>query len=347
MSGLKYVGGDWTEDHAVTDVVTKADLDNTSTGLIAEAPASQTAVQSAINTAVGNLASQQSVNSALNAFIQTNYLSSGNIYTVAVSPGSVGSYTLSYGTQTTAALAVGAPASALQAALGAFTNLTSVTVAGGTGGPYIVTLSTSVTSVLSATSSLTTGTVTVNQSPLIPSGWKGNYVAPLGSGGVIPSQYVPSLGQGYMLGPFGTTAIYGMQPGTYTGATPVRIADWNIGSQGMNFQPMAFMNLVASAINGGRPCVEILMSNGAPASYSAAGNTLIARGVGRNAWNDLQGIPVVPVPASPGHAGSVGTGYLPSYNIWLSAWIHDLNSQGVNVVTGSIFSGVAFLIRNQ
>lgn len=341
MAGLKYVGKDALApgETDVLDVVTKADLDNTSTGLIAEAPASQTAIQSAINTAVGNLASQSSVNTALNAFIQSNYLTSGSVYTVAVSPGAVGTYTLAYGTQTTLALPVGASAGALQAALSAFNNLTSVTVAGGTGGPYTVTLSPTVTSTLTATTP-TTGTVTVNRSPLIPASWKGTYVAPLGSGGTIPSQYVPSLGQGYVQGPYGTTAIY---QGT-TGATPIKIAEWNIGVQGMNFQPMAFMTLLASAINGGRPCIEIGISQGAQPYLN---QTIIARGVGRNAWNDLQAITVVPIPASAGHAGTAGTGYGPSYSIWLTAWLYDINARSVTVATNAITSGVAYIIRDQ
>jgi hypothetical protein len=338
---LKYVGGDYVEDNNPLDVVTKSDLDNTSTGLIAGAPASQTAVTSAINTAVGNLASQSSVNTALNAFIQSNYLTSGTTYTVALSPGAVGTYTLTYGTQTTTTLAVGAPVTALQAALSAFTNLTSVTVAGGTGGPYTVNLSPNVTSTLTATSSLTTGTITIKRSPLVPTSWKGIYVAPLGSGGVIPSQYIPSKGQGYLLGPYGTTAIY---QGT-TGATPIKIADWNIGTQALNFQPMAFMNLLASAKNGGRPCVEIGISQGAQPYTS---QTIIARGVGRNAWNDAQAIAVIPTPAAAGHTGLAGSGYTPSFtNIWLSAWLRDLNAQSVTVGNNAITSGVAFLIQTQ
>ena len=339
MAGLQYVGGDYTEDGNPLDVVTKVDLDNQSTGLIAEAPASQVAVGSAINTAVSSLASQTSVNAALNAFITPGYLTSGNVFTIALSANAVGSYTLSYGTSTTTALAVGAPATALQAALSAFTNLTSVTVAGGTGGPYTVSLSPVGVSTLTANSGLTAGSITINQSPLIPASWKGTYVAPLNSSGVIPSQYVPSLGQGYVLGPFGTTALY---TGS-TGATPLKIADWNIGTQAMNFQPIAFMSLLASAANGGRPCVEIGISSG---SQIYGNQTIIARGVGRNAWNDKQSITVIPIPAAAGHTGLAGSGYPPSFtNIWASAWLRDLNAQSVTVGNNAIFSGLIHLIR--
>jgi hypothetical protein len=343
MAGLKYVGADYTEDTGSmstgadapgNDIVTAADNDS----LLTNAPASQTAVKSAINTAVGTLADTVTVDNALGAFIGNNYLTSGNVYTIALSIGAAGSYTLTYGSQTTTAINVGATATALQLALGALSNLETVTVTGQTGGPYTVNLSPISVGAFSYTSSLTTGSMVINQNPLIPTGWGGLYVAPLNGSGVIPSTYVPSLGQGYVLGPFGTTALYA---GT-TGATPLKIADWNIGAQGINFQPMVFMNLLASAANGGRPVVDVRISQGA-ATYSAS--TLIARGVGRNCWSDTQAITVIPFPASAGHTGVAGSGYGPNYNTWLSAWLWDYNAQGVTVAQSNIFSGAAFLIR--
>lgn len=349
MAELKYVGADYTADSNTQDVVTKDDLDNISTGLIAEAPASQADVLGNLNTAVSSLATAASVGAATNAFVQANYLSSGNTWTVAVSPGAVGTYTLGYGTQTTPAIAPGATASSLQAMLSAFSNLTSVTVGGVAGGPYTVTLSTStVAPLVATTTSLTRGTVTVNQSPLIPTTWSGQYVAPLNSSGVIPPQYVPSLGSGYMLGPYGTTALYQTPSGV--GVTPTKIADWNIGASApFAFQPMVFMSLLCSAINGGRPCVEVTIGQGAHLYSTQA---IIARGTGRNAWNDMQAINVIPTPSAPGHTGLSGTGYPAAYNIWLTAWLHDLNAQNVSVTisdvpNNAIFSAVAFLMRYQ
>jgi len=102
---------------------------------------------------------------------------------------------------------------------------------------------------------------------------------------------------------------------------------------------------MASAINGGRPCVEIGISQGAQPYVN---QTIIARGVGRNVWSDLQAIAVIPIPAAAGHTGLAGSGYAPSFtNIWLSAWLRDLNAQSVTVGNNAITSGVAFLVQTQ
>lgn len=165
-------------------------------------------------------------------------------------------------------------------------------------------------------------------------------LAPLDNTGHIPSEFVPSLGVGYCLGPFGPTASFS---GT-TGATPLKIADWSIGPPGISFQPMVFMSSLVTAASGGRPVIEVRLSAGA-ASYTS--QTLVARGVGRNNWNDLQAITVLPVPAQTGHTGVVGSGYLPTYNLWLSAWLYDANSQSVTIETNNIASGACFLMRYQ
>lgn len=161
-------------------------------------------------------------------------------------------------------------------------------------------------------------------------------LAPLGVSGTIPNAFVPDLGIGYVLGPFGATTTYGVS----AGAVPVKIADWSIGPPGVSFQPMVFMTLLVSASNGGRPVVEVRMSAGS-AGYTA--QTLVARGVGRNNWNDLQAISVVPVPAAPGLTG--GSGYAATYNVWLSAWLYDANSENVSIETDSIVNSACFFIR--
>jgi hypothetical protein len=170
-------------------------------------------------------------------------------------------------------------------------------------------------------------------------------VAPLDNSGKIPSQFVPSLGVGYCSGPFGPTQTF---PGS-TGVQPVKIADWGInwgtaGGPGFAFQPVVFMSLLAGAGGGGRPVIEVRMSAG-PATY--ANQTLISRGVGRNSWNDLQTINVLPTPSGPGHTGVAGTGYSATYNAWISAWLYDANNQAVTVSTGNFAIASAYFLRYQ
>jgi hypothetical protein len=184
-----------------------------------------------------------------------------------------------------------------------------------------------------------TAALTAAESLLIPSSLVGTPggVAPLNSSGVIPTQYVPSLGAGYCLGPYGVTST---ASASAVGTVPVKIADWNIGAPGTSFVPMVFMCVLASAANGGRPVVEVRVSSG---QQPYANQTLVARGVGRNNWNDLQAITVLPVPSNTGLSG--GSGFSPSYNLWLSAWLYDANSQSVSVLTNGIMSTAAYLVR--
>jgi hypothetical protein len=253
VSGLKYVGSDYVSDNNSNDLLTKLDVDTA----FANAAVSQTVVASAVTTAVGNMASQTSVNNALSAFIQPGYVT--NVEATLIP-------------------------------------LTEVGALGG--------------------------------------------IAPLNSSGVIPSQFVPSLGSGYCLGPFGPTAVTSVT----AGAQPVKFADWSIGVQNISFQPLVFMSVLAGAVNGGRPVIEVRISSGV-ATY--ANQTLVARGVGRSCWNDAQTINVLPAPASAGHTGVAGTGYPTTYNTWLSAWLYDANAQQVSISTGNVANAGAYLIRNQ
>jgi len=180
---------------------------------------------------------------------------------------------------------------------------------------------------------------------VVPLNLSGLGVAPLDSTGVIPAQFVPSLGAGYCLGPFGPTQTTSVT----AGAQPVKICDWGINwgsavGPGFAFQPLVFMSLLAGAINGGRPVIEVRMSDGLD---TYADQTLIARGVGRSCWNDLQTINVLSAPAGSGHTGVAGTGYPATYSAWLSAWLYDANAQTVTVDTGNIVNAGVFFIRYQ
>lgn len=305
MPGINYVGADYSKDGNPYNLVNKIDVDSE----FADNPVSQTAVASQINTAITSLASQTSVNNALAAYIQPNYI------TTAVQP-------------LIPLTSVGEP-SALA---------TTYTVVSGDTISSIASNFGVSTAVLESANPLIPNfnTLVVGQLVNIPA-IAG--VAPLNAAGIIPASFTPSLGEGYCLGPFGPTAIFDVAD---AGATPVKIADWSIGVQSIAFQPMVFMSLMVGAISGGRPVVEVRISVG-PNTY--AKSTLVARGMGRSSWNDLQAITVFPAPASAGHSGVAGTGYPPNYNTWLSAWVYDLNNQGVSVATDNIATAGVFLIR--
>jgi hypothetical protein len=340
MAGLKFVGGEYTEDGNTADLVSKLDVDSE----FQSAPVGQGAVGGQIQAAVANYATQQSVNTALNGYAQSNYLTSGNTFTMEITGSNItGTYTLSYGGQSTNPIVAGATGTQIQAALQGLSNITGVTVAGLTGGPYVIALSSVTPSTLTALSGLTNGTIVITQSPLIPASWDGQSVAPLNSSGVIPAQFIPSFGVGYVSGPYGSTATFSGS----TGATPLKIADWAVGTVGLSFQPMCFMRLLVDAASGGRPVVEVRMGTGTNPTQTYGNQTLVARGVGRGCWNDQQEITVLPIPAATGHTGLAGTGYPPTYNAWLSAWVYDANAQSVTINSSNIYNASVYFIRYQ
>lgn len=157
-----------------------------------------------------------------------------------------------------------------------------------------------------------------------------------GSPPKIPLGQVPVLGSGYMSGPYGPTTVFSAAATNLS----VKIADWNLGATGLPFQPLVWMSMLIKAINLGRPVVEVWISN-APFTYGSG--TLVARGMGRNYWNDLMTVTVRPVPNKTGQVG--GVGYPSTYTAWLTAWMYDLNGAGVNVINTNIVSGGVFLWR--
>jgi hypothetical protein len=166
-------------------------------------------------------------------------------------------------------------------------------------------------------------------------------VASLDATGKIPLAQVPAVGTGYVLGPYGPTAGYEAT----TGATPVKIADWDIGVAALTFEPVVYCTILAGAINMGRPVIEIGISNGSTSVY--ADQTIIARGMGRSYWNDGQVINVRPIPANDalGHSGADPTVYIPTYYVFCSAWLWDAAGETVTVAAGSVLSGAVYLWR--
>jgi hypothetical protein len=340
MPGLRYVGADYSEDGNSSDVVDKGDVDTE----FENATVTQGSVQAAINSAVSTMASSTYVNTALEAFVQPNFLNATNAYTLAIVITSTtsGNYTLTYGNQTTAAIAWNATAVTIQTTLGALTNLSNVVVAGQPGGPYQITLQPVGGSVALSvnTTNLSNGTASLNPSNMIPENWVGTWVPPIVSG-TIPQQFIPSLGFGYVLGPFGATATF---PVSGAGSSPVKFADFNIGPTGISNQPMALLNLLVSGVNGARPIVDVCISSG---QQPYASQTLIARGVGRSCWNDLQAITVLPVPSVLGHTGLANTGYSPTFNAWISAWLYDANNESVSMNVNNIVAAGCWFWRYQ
>lgn len=164
-------------------------------------------------------------------------------------------------------------------------------------------------------------------------------VATLDSGGHVPLAQLPSVGAGYVLGPFGPTAVFAGSASN----TPLKIADWNIGVQPLEFLPWVFMSLLATSEAGGYPVIEVRISNGS-AVYGS--QTLIGMGVGRNVYNDYQAIAVLPVCATTSEVGTVA-GYASSYNTWISAWIYDGAGQTSTLGSGGISSAAVFLVRDK
>lgn len=179
-----------------------------------------------------------------------------------------------------------------------------------------------------------------NQDALnVPLGAKGaaNGVATLDANGQIPLAQLPTLGSSYIYGPFGPTALFSGS----TKSTPLKIADFNIGVQSIQFQPLAFAIIMAQSINNGRPVVEFRISNGA-APY--ASQALIGQAMGRNFYDDLQPITMLPSPQTTGQSGTAA-GFPTSYNTWISVWLYDAAGQTVTLGTGGVVTIGVFLMR--
>lgn len=188
------------------------------------------------------------------------------------------------------------------------------------------------------------GTVGVTPAQLGTTGYYG--AASLDSGGHIPAAQFPALGNGYLHGPFGTTAT---NAGS-TNTTPLKIADFEIGAANISFKPLVYMTALVTGVMA-HPMIEVYIANTAttaPTSYASAG-TLIARGAARSLYSGLAPIAVNPIPDTTAETPSL---FSPTYQVWITAWLLDAasynNVAGVNSVTlatGGIASAAAYLLR--
>lgn len=160
----------------------------------------------------------------------------------------------------------------------------------------------------------------------------------------VPLTQLPSMGSGYLLGPFGLSKSYsGTATTIFNG--PLKIAEWEIGPNDINFQPLVFMIVNAKTdINQGRTVIEVRISNGPATAYNSS-HPLVAIGTGRSFYTDLQSIAVLPCAPASGRTGSAA--FPPSYNTYLTAWLYDAGTgtSSLTNATGSIISATAFLMR--
>lgn len=190
-------------------------------------------------------------------------------------------------------------------------------------------------------------------------------IATTDTSGLIPLAQLPSMGAGYMLGPYGYT-----DPGQTGGTTATgtfKLAQWIITQPGIGFfQPMVFMVVQAKSEFLGRPLIEVRISAAAPSAYSTS-HPLVATGIGRSfrhklfsadylgntSPNNIQTVTVMPCSAISGQTfsgttsfdASYGTGTTPKV-FYLTAWMKEAGVNGVGVSSSySIVSGSAFLMK--
>lgn len=163
-----------------------------------------------------------------------------------------------------------------------------------------------------------------------------NGVASL-SGGKIPAAQIPVLGAGYLRGPFGPTSINAVNNAT---TTPVKVADFTIGVQSVGFHALAYATVAVDSKPGGRPILEMRLSNGS-AAYGS--QTLIAQGIGRPMFDGRQIVAVTP--ASDTTGASAPAHWAGSTNIVVSLWAYSSSSTPVTVGSASVISAAVFLTR--
>jgi hypothetical protein len=172
-------------------------------------------------------------------------------------------------------------------------------------------------------------------------------VAGLGPDKKVPLQQLPSMGSGYLLGPYGAVMTPGgVEASSITsGQGPQKIAEWPIQSSGgVAFQPMVYMIVNAKTDNIlGRPVIEVKISDGQALAYSSMYPT-VAVATGRTSYTDIQTMVVLP---STSIVGQTNSSYSPNQNIYLTAWLYDsgVGTSSIENTGSSILVATAFLMR--
>lgn len=151
---------------------------------------------------------------------------------------------------------------------------------------------------------------------------------------MIPTTFLPLLGEGYVLGPYPWSAIYKVTTSAATPGTATKIG--TVTTEGIPntrpYWPMCFSTVLVNADRQGLPVVEIRKGD-------SPGGALLAVGRGRTMFTGHQGISVVPVGDG---AWTNGTGAA----LTVSMWLYDLNARSVStdVLGGAIGGGVYVLL---
>lgn len=180
-----------------------------------------------------------------------------------------------------------------------------------------------------------------------PSGAYG--VATLGSTGRVPAAQFPISGAPYIWGPWGPTVT---TSATDVGETPIRIADWHLGTAGTmvnyQFQVWVFFSALVTATMD-QPRIEIRIADSATAPVYSTEPTvtpLVAAGNGRYLYNDLHVVNATPAPNILGETPSL----LPTdYELWATAWLIGLYSAngggGVSFDDADIATAALYVVR--
>lgn len=169
-------------------------------------------------------------------------------------------------------------------------------------------------------------------------------VAATDSNNKVPLEQLPSMGSGYLLGPYGISWSTDVS-GVSTIANAKRFAEWAIQTNPVNFRPLVYMIVNTQTDNKlGRPVIEVRMSNGPTTLYSTS-NPLVAMGTGRSFYTGTQAIAVMPCASANGQVG--GGFFSPTYNTYLTAWLYDAGTGNSSItnVKSSVITATAFLMR--
>jgi hypothetical protein len=240
-----------------------------------------------------------------------------------------GTFTLTYAGVTTAGIAFNAPAATIQTALQGLSSVGSgkATVTGT--GPFSVVFAPALTGTFSAVGAGLSAT-----------------------GPVVPLAQMPNLGVGYISGGWGPTAtnLGTSEPSTTLSiSTPLKIADWDIGLANVSFQPMVFLLAFAGGAAGtlgSQPVIEMWITNTvtAPTTYPPPGGSImIGQGVGRWGYSDSHAVVIFPAPSTTGQTQANTALLSPTYNVWVTAWMYDLNNVGVTI--SALASAAVYLLR--
>ncbi|QZE10553.1 hypothetical protein SEA_SCOOBYDOOBYDOO_238 [Mycobacterium phage ScoobyDoobyDoo] len=162
-------------------------------------------------------------------------------------------------------------------------------------------------------------------------------VATLNASSKVPAEQLPTLGAGILRGPWGADQSFG---GT-TNDVPLKIAQWNLGVTGVRGHPLVFL---ATSIQsqGGRPVIEVRVGNSTQTTFAA--QTLVARGYGRELYNDWQVVTVLPVPAVD---GAVPDAWHPATDLLVNAWLFDDGGGMSTTQVGSIATAALYMARTE